>query len=355
VSASYLDVGADFRIETIGIGGLEPSLDPAAIPGVEAVASGIIEPSALFSSTPSQRVSIYLAAVDPHAYAEVAAGSPADPRWPTAFLAEPAGPALGTDQNPIPAILSAELPVGSSSLAPGDTFTLAVVGQSMTFRLVEQRVGFPGIGERASFAVVPFNWVQAASRNHRLAPSAMWLRAPGDVAGRLAAQVAVVTGSARIVSRYDAYAALHDAPLGALVATGYQLALVIAALYMALTIIGALVLSAARRSRDLAYLRTLGVTPRQALGLTIVEHAPPVLLALVPGVALGIGVAILCEPGLGLATFVGISGEVPLVVDWPALALMVAALSGVVAAAITAGTWLSRRASLVDALRIGED
>ncbi|MGZ6300150.1 MAG: FtsX-like permease family protein, partial [Candidatus Limnocylindria bacterium] len=354
LAASYLNVGADFRIERIGIGALDPSLDPAAITGVEAVAPGIVEASALFASTPNQRTSIYLVAVDPGAYAKVAAGSPADPRWPATFLAEPAGTGLGTDHNPIPAILSTGLPVGSAHLAPGDTFHLSVVGQSMTFRLVQQRASFPGIGERAAFAVVPFSWVQAASTNHRLAPSAMWLRAPGDVAGLLAAKVAEVTRSARIVSRYDAYAALHDAPLGALVATGYRLALVIAAIYMALTIIGALVLSAARRSRDLAYLRTLGVTPGQALALTIMEHAPPVLLALVPGVALGIGVAILCEPGLGLATFVGISGGVPLAVDWPALALMVAALIGVVAAAIAAGTWLSRRARLVDALRIDE-
>jgi putative ABC transport system permease protein len=354
VVASYLDVGADYRIERVGIGGLEPSVDPAAILRVEAVAPGIVESSALFESTPNQRVSIDMVAVDPRAYAEVLAASPVDPRWPTEFLAEPASTGLGTEQNPIPAILSTGLPVGSSNLAPGDTFRLAVVGQLMTFRLVQQRASFPGIGEGASFAVVPFNWVQAASANHRLAPSVMWLRAPADVAARLTAMVADGTGSARIVSRYHAYAALHDAPLGALVVTGYHLALVIAAIYMALTIIGALILSAARRSQDLAYLRTLGVTRGQALALTFAEHAPPVLLALVPGVALGIGIAILCEPGLGLATFVGINGAVPLSVDWPALALMATALIAVAAAAIAAGTWLSRRARLVDALRIDE-
>jgi putative ABC transport system permease protein len=354
VVASYLDVGADYRIEKVGIGGLEPSVDPAAIPRVEAVAPGVVESSALFESTPNQRVSIDMVAVDPQAYGEVLAGSPVDPRWPTEFLAEPAGTGLGTEQNPIPAILSTGLPVGSANLAPGDTFHLAVVGQLMTFRLVQQRASFLGIGEGAPFAVVPFNWVQAASANHRLAPSVMWLRAPADVAARLTAMVADETGSARIVSRYHAYAALHDAPLGALVVTGYRLALVLAAIYMALTIIGALILSAARRSQDLAYLRTLGVTRGQALALTFAEHAPPVLLALVPGVALGIGIAILCEPGLGLATFVGIKGAVPLSVDWPALALMAIALIAVAATAIAAGTWLSRRARLVDALRIDE-
>lgn len=354
VVASYLEVGADYRVERIGIGVLAPSLNPAAIASVEAVAPGLFDASAAFASTRYQRATIYLEAVDPQAYAEVVAGSPADPRWPNAFLAEPAGTGLGTEENPIPALLSLGLPSGSADLGPGDTFRMTVSGQPLVFRLVQQRASFPGIGERPSFAVVPFNWVKAAFGNRLLSPSVLWLRAPGDVAGRLTAAVAEVTDSARIVSRHDAYATLHDTPLGAVVATGYELALVIAAIYMGLTIIGAVVLSGTRQTRDLAYLRTLGLSAPQGLALTIMEHAPPVLLALVPGVALGIGVAILCEPGLGLATFVGSEG-VPLFVDWRALLLMVAALIVVAAAAVSTGTWLSRRARLVDALRIGDD
>jgi putative ABC transport system permease protein len=352
--ASYQAVGADYRVERIGLGVLVSSLDAAAVPGVEAVARGIVDGSAAFASAPYQRARIHLEAIDPRAYEGVTAGSPANPRWPIAFLAEPKGTDIGSDENPIPALLSQELPQGSAHLAAGDTFRVTVAGQSMTFRLVQRRADFPGIGEGESFAVVPFPWVQAAF-GKPLASSVMWLRAPGDVAGRLATTVAEEQRSARIVSRYDAYAALHDAPFGAMVASGYALALVIAAIYMAFTIIGSVVLTGARQTRDLAYLRTLGVTGRQALALTVMEHAPPVLLAVAPGVALGIGVAILCEPGLGLATFVGTSGGVPLFVDWPALALIAAALVGVVAAAVMAGTWLSRRAALVDALRIGED
>ena len=84
------------------------------------------------------------------------------------------------------------------------------------------------------------------------------------------------------------------------------------------------------------------------------EHAPPAVLAIVPGVALGIGIAVLCAPGLGLDTFVGATG-VPLYIDVPALTIMVAALVGIVAIAVAAGTWLSSRARMADALRIGDD
>jgi putative ABC transport system permease protein len=117
-----------------------------------------------------------------------------------------------------------------------------------------------------------------------------------------------------------------------------------------LAVIGAMILSASRRTQDLAYLRTLGVTGAQSLGLTIVENAPAVLLAVLPGVALGIAIAIVLEPGLGLGTFVG-SGGVPLFVDWVALGLLVIGLILVVALAVGIGTWLARRARVVNVLR----
>lgn len=354
LAASYLAVGADYRVEAVGLGALVPSTDPAGIPGVEAVAPGLVDTFAGFSARQTQRSSIYLDVVDARAYDAVTAGTPADPAWPASFRAEPTGADVGSEDNPIPAILSLALPVGSSNLAVGDTFRMTVRGDSMTFRLVEQRGRFPGIRESGSFAVVPFDWVQAARGDRLLAPTVLWVRAPADAAGSLAADFPATRGVVHIVSRHDAYAALHEAPFAVAVSVGYSLALVIAAAYMALTIVGALILSAAGRTRDLAYLRTLGVSAPQTLALTVMEHAPPVLLAILPGVALGIAVAILCEPGLGLATFVG-AASVPLFVDWPALALIVGALVGVVTAAVAAGTWLSRRARLVNAMRIGED
>ncbi len=354
VVASYRDVGADYRIERIGIGALDPALDPGTVPGVEAAAPGIIDPTAAFARSQLQLAGVYLEAIDPDAYARVAAGTAADPHWPSAILAAPTEGA-GTEKSPIPAILSTRLPVGTGDLAVGGTFQITVLGQPMTFRLVEQRASFAGIGDGVPFAVVPFNWVQAAFENGPKPPPVEWLRAPASAATALAARIAPSAASTRLVSRYTAYAGLHDQPLGEAIAFGYGLALIVATGYTALTIIGSLVLSTTRRTRDLAYLRTLGVTRRQTLALTIVEHTPPVLLALLPGVALGIGMAYLLEPGLGLATFTGTSGGVPLFVDWPMLALLAVSLIGVVALAVAAGTWLSRRVRVVDALRIGDD
>jgi hypothetical protein len=171
----------------------------------------------------------------------------------------------------------------------------------------------------------------------------------------LADRDAAAPGLTRIVSRYEALAVHTEAPFSVAIVVGYWLALVVAAAYMVLTVIGALVLSAERQTRDMAYLRPLGFTPRQGLGLAFMEHLPPLLLALLPGVALGIGVAILCVPGLGLATFVGEAAEAPLFVDWAALATLAGALVIVMAVAVGGGTWLAGRARLTDALRSGEN
>jgi putative ABC transport system permease protein len=354
VVASYLQVGADYRLERIGAGVLDPSLHPEAIPGVEAVAPGLIDRAAAFAARPSQHSSIYLMAVDPAAYDAVTAGLPAEPSWPADFFAPREVAGLGTDANPIPAIVSSTVPAGTGGLEPGQTFRMTIAGYPMTFVLVDRRAAFAGIPTAFAFAVVPFDWIQDALPSGFLPPSEFWLRAPAGIAEPLAAAVAAAGNSTRVVSRHDAYALLRDAPLTAVIGTGYRAALVAAAMYMAVTFVGALILTSARRSRADAFLRSLGVTGQQALGLTILEHALPAALAILPGLALGIGVAILTEPGLGLATFVGASG-VPLFVDWSAVGVLVGSLAGLVALAVVAGTWLSRRMRPAQALRVDDD
>ena len=91
--------------------------------------------------------------------------------------------------------------------------------------------------------------------------------------------------------------------------------MVVSACYTAIAVIGALTLSAARRRREEALLRTLGLSGGQSLWLTVVEHAPSVLLAVLPGLALGIGIACLLAPGMGLSAFAG-GGTLGLRIDW---------------------------------------
>lgn len=347
--ASYREVGADYQINQNGIGSLI-ALDPSSLPGVEAAARGLLDPTTAFASVPNQRAGIDLVGVDPAAYAAVTGGTALAPNWPRAFLADADGAALGTDEQPIPAILSWALPSGSTDPGIGGIFHMTVVRQPMAFQVVARWDEFPGIGNPASFAVVPFNMLEAAYTDKPLRPSAMWVRATPAAADALAAALPQAGATAHITSRYDVLAGLQKSPFSVAIEAGFGVALLVAGAYLVLAVIGAMILSASRRTQDLAYLRTLGVTGAQSLGLTIVENAPAVLLAVLPGVALGIAIAIVLEPGLGLGTFVG-SGGVPLFVDWVALGLLVIGLILVVALAVGIGTWLARRARVVNVLR----
>jgi putative ABC transport system permease protein len=86
VVASYLAVGSDYRLERVGIGALAPSLDPAAVPGVEAVAEGVVDSSGRFSSV--RRAPMFIEAIDPQGYQAMASGSPAA-RLARPFLVNP--------------------------------------------------------------------------------------------------------------------------------------------------------------------------------------------------------------------------------------------------------------------------
>ena len=101
-----------------------------------------------------------------------------------------------------------------------------------------------------------------------------------------------------------------------------------------MTVMASLTLSAAARTRDLAFLQTLGLSARQALQLTVVEHGPPVLIALIPGVSWAWAWRSCSRPSLGLSAFAGTDRELGMTVDWGPILLMSAALLMVVAAAI---------------------
>jgi ABC-type lipoprotein release transport system permease subunit len=167
--------------------------------------------------------------------------------------------------------------------------------------------------------------------------------------------VTAAAPSSIVLSRFEQYETLRQAPLIAMVTGGFQIALLVAVFYAGFAIVAALTLTAARRSQDLAFLRTLGLSARQAMGLTVLEQGPPVVLALIPGVALGIWIAVLLATGLGLSAFIGGEGALAVNVDWTEIALVGGALVMMVTIAGAASTWLARRTQAIDALRLGGD
>ena len=352
VAASWRDVGADYRIEAASGGPVRVG-DLGHVPGVEAVAAGAIATTTAAVGEVGRQASTTLIAVEPAAYEAVLAGSPAALRLPVALTAAStdAGNALG--EPPIPAILSRRLPNGWRPVAMGDVFRVAVGEQPVTFVVVDFVDEFPGVRRGSTFIVAPLAPVVAARAGPALRPTVLFVRAPADIGPSIraaAGEPAVV----EVTSRHERLSTERAAPLVAAVGQGFTIALAAAAAYALLAVVAVIALDAQRRARELAYLRTLGLSEGQAFALTVVEHAPPVLLALAVGVGLGLGLAWLLEPGLGLAAFIAPGDPVLLEIDWIAVTAVGLSVVIVVGLLVVTSAWLARRLEPAQALRMGE-
>jgi putative ABC transport system permease protein len=143
-------------------------------------------------------------------------------------------------------------------------------------------------------------------------------------------------------------------PLATGTLDAFRAGAVLGAAYAAFVIVLALLLTARTRLRDLAYLRALGLSRRQAVAVTAAELAPPFVVALVVGTALGLATAYLVEPGLDLTALAAGGRDVALRLDPVGPLLLAVVLLAVSAAAVWATAAVVRRMSLSRSLRMGE-
>ena len=349
VEASWRAVGADYRIKAPEGRSLN-DIDPTTVGGVEAVAGAYELPSAQMRLELGRVVRVDFVAIDAPGYAAVA-GAPVAPSWPAELL--DGRVAAGTPEDPIPAILSSSLPAGVEPIKVGERVKVRLGDNFWSFRIAAIRPEFPGVVEAPPFLITPIQSVRPLSTS--VTTNRMWVRGTA-AAGPEIADLVTRDGppSTELLSRDAWYVQLRGEPLIQVIADGFRLAFALAAGYAAISIIVALTLTAARRSEDLAFLRTLGLSPRQSAGIVVVEHGVPILLSLLPGLATGVAVALLLESTLGLDAFLGGSTRYRVVLDWGGVASVAALLVAVVAVAIGVSTWLARRVSLSEALRVGE-
>ena len=354
LEASWRQVGADFRIESPTGTALAERIDPSSVGGTEGVTAGLIDTDVSVETSPGRRSTWLFEAIDPATYPEVVAGSPVALGMPAWFSQATTDPEPGTPAHPIPAVLSAARPNGSDAMAIGTTFQASVSGRQLTFQVGGLVDAFPGIAAGTPFIVAPYPAVAAAGPGSPLRPTVYFVRGPASIDGSLRDMAGNGPGSPNVISRYERFAALHDAPLVSGVVGGFALALVVAMAYAAVAVVAVIVLHAPRRAREVAFLRTLGLGDRQSLGLLVLEQGLPVLLALAIGLLLGVGLAWFLAPGLDLAAFSDPRSAVRLQVDAASLALVAGLVAGVVAAAVALSTWLGRRLEIGQVLRIGE-
>ena len=353
VAASWQEVGADYRIEAHPDGTLGPDVDPATVSGVEAVAEVLTVEAAPVTVEVGRSGSISLIAVDPAAHEAVLAGSPVAVPFPAPLprRAEPTGEWLRRPADPGPRLQ-----------APPEWLATAVDRRGVPARRrgaatdrVRRRLsrcvsGRPSRNGLRRRTQTPIADVLAVADQQ---PTVLLVRGPADIGANLRAAMTSPSVGA-VASRHEQLAAERSAPLVAAVGQGFVVALAAAAVYAVLAVVAVVALEAQRRARELAFLRTLGLSEGQAISLAFVEHAPPALLALGIGILLGLGLAWLLEPGLGLAAFIDPGTPVQLQVEWSAVIAMGLAMLAVVGILVLLNAWLARRLDPGQALRIGE-
>ncbi len=337
---SWQSIGAAYRIEP-GFGALPGTLEADRLPGAEAAAE-------LYQTTAALGLGglrLELLVVEPETLQAVAGGTPADPRLPLELF--------GPGGAPIPAIVSASLGERAAGVRAGEVFELSIEGYTLQYRAAVVRDSFPGIPDNRHFVVVSRTHINTVAPPARLDPTFALVRAPEAGADELRAAALRIVEGGSVESRAERTAALRDAPVAVAVRLGIIAAAAVAAVYAALAVAAALALAGLSRSVEVAHLRTLGLTRRQAFALIVVEHGPTVVASFALGLALGLALFLLLRPGLGLSALVGSPIDVPLTLEAGQLALVLAAIVAVVMLGLGVGTVLQRAAAPMSAIRRG--
>lgn len=317
--AAWQRVGAAYRLDVTG-GGLPTDFDFTALPGVQAAATGSL------ASLQTNKGRIELLAVDAAGLWAVLGGTGAEPDFPTEMFV---APTPGSSGDPATEALPAIVWDGFG-VAPGEVFKATVVGRVVPIRVVSSRATFPGLPAGRAFMVLARDQLGAVVPDQTRRVTIAFLRAPASAAAGIEAAIETLGPGVTLTSQAEAAGAVRSSPVVGAVRAGVVAAAVTAALFAALAVAAALALAGAAQRAELAHLRVFGLTRRQAIWLTFVEHGPAALIAYVFGVLLGLGLFVFLLPGLGLAAVMGSAVTVPLTIEPVHLALLLAAVLAMV-------------------------
>lgn len=352
--STWHDVGADFKVEaSLGSATLPRRLDFSTIQGIEALADGFLVPTANINIQGPRLTQVSLLAITTSDYVDVTEGTRAAPDFPESMLSEQIVTDIGTEANPIPAIISSQWSA-EQSLSTGDTFGAELQRMDVVFIVRDVRDRFPGLSYDRPFVVTSLESLRAIDPTREIRANRIYIRGPAELGDDIREEVRGLTLAADIMSRDAEFEALNDAPLVSGVTTGFTLSQILAGIYAILAAIAALALTARARARDLGYLRTLGLSTGQSVWLTVIEQLPPVVIAAAAGTALGAGLVELIEPGIELSVFAGEVLPAVIIIDWWSVGAVVGGLVAAVAVAIALFSYLTRKMNLGSVLRLGE-
>jgi putative ABC transport system permease protein len=165
---------------------------------------------------------------------------------------------------------------------------------------------------------------------------------------------AILGSDAFVTTREARFTEIRDAPLAKGVRTVFAVGVAVLGAYCGLAILLALVVGADTRARAVTYLRTLGLSRRQARGLVLLEVGPLVAAAMLGGLLLGMVLPHVVGPAVDFRPYTGGAKVSSYPLDPVALGVIFGGLAVLVVAAILVDAALSRRRGLGSALRVGD-
>jgi putative ABC transport system permease protein len=321
----------------------------ARVPGVTAVASAYLAaPSSLRTAGEVPGATdVAVVVLDVAAYRRVLRATGQDPRLPADLsTARPDGP--------VPAVVSPRLSRASH-------LSVGIDGPARPLRVAGTLDALPGLS-RTDFVVVPreaFGSTRSSLlfvAGRHADPAAVRAAAtvppgaqPDDPMGPDAA--GTPGDAAAVLVRTDQRRALERSAFNDGITVAFTLAVVAALVAGLLALALARAVDVPARGYALSLLRTMGLTPRQARRLLLVESAPLPLAALVVGTALGVALPVLLAPALGLAAFA--AGIPPVVrLDVGSVGLLAGLLLLFTAGTVLVEAAVNRRRPPAEVLRV---
>jgi hypothetical protein len=336
---SWQQVGAPFRAATSG--SFSAAFEPEKLPGV----TGTAEMFKITTPVGPRSLRITFAAVDLAAWQAIVAGGPGDLLTPSEMLASELPDGV------IPILVSRALAERPGGLALDQVSEILIAGIPYRVRPIALRTNIPTLPPDGLFALASRQQLRLIHPEASLTATTVFIDAPDSAEPAIREAVGPLGVGTTVDSRSAVARAFDESPVTAAIGTGIGIAALVTAIYAALAVSAALALAGAARAAEVAHLRMIGLSRRDALGLAIIEHGPTVLLAFIAGVALGLGLFIVLQPGLGLDALAGSSLDLPVAADPRQVALIGGGVLAIATVGIGLAAWAQRRGVPVAALR----
>jgi putative ABC transport system permease protein len=342
-------VGADYRIEGPSPGvPLPGGVDPEQLARGGSWAEAAELPGTSVSGL-ARAPQVTVLAIDAAAYEDLLAGSGSE--VPQLRLL-----AAGDDserRRPAPALVSSHWGAEGAPTV-GTEFALEIGSVDPDVVVAGVLDSFPSLPAREPFVVIGFDELRRFWSTE-VAATILYLGGSASEGTRLAESLANIGGRTVLLSRYQTGIELAGDPLSLWVDRGLGVIFYLALTFAIVAALSLLTVTANRRRRDLGYLRTIGLTIRQATLMTALEQIPPLTVATLMGAVTGGVVAKLLAPALDIGSFTG--GLVPaeIVVEPLPILVLAVLMALLIGAAVITFVAFTRDEDYGKLLKVGDD